>query len=184
MLGQSSSSSFSAGSVDFGPDVTSSDKNIKVLLNAQDKVSPAHVPRGKWVPPCSVPRWHREEAEWGVSSPRPEQAVAGCCWASECRLGRVRVQRPEEHGLQAQLGSCSQQSPCVQGSVVLASWNFGAVTFPSGIPPCLTVVQAAGKRQLRVLGAVAGWAPCWHRGVWGLAPTAAVLSAGLQPDSE
>ncbi|XP_071670005.1 vacuolar protein sorting-associated protein 33B isoform X2 [Patagioenas fasciata] len=28
----------SAGSVDFGPDVTSSDKSIKVLLNAQDKV--------------------------------------------------------------------------------------------------------------------------------------------------
>ncbi|KFP29013.1 Vacuolar protein sorting-associated protein 33B, partial [Colius striatus] len=32
------SSSFPAGSVDFGPDVTSSDKSIKVLLNAQDKV--------------------------------------------------------------------------------------------------------------------------------------------------
>ncbi|KFO84625.1 Vacuolar protein sorting-associated protein 33B, partial [Buceros rhinoceros silvestris] len=28
------------GSVDFGPDVTSSDKSIKVLLNAQDKASP------------------------------------------------------------------------------------------------------------------------------------------------
>lgn len=27
--------------MDFGPEVTSSDKSIKVLLNAQDKVSPA-----------------------------------------------------------------------------------------------------------------------------------------------
>lgn len=44
-LGQSSSSLFPAGSVDFGPDVTSSDKSIKVLLNSQDKVSP-HKPRG------------------------------------------------------------------------------------------------------------------------------------------
>lgn len=73
VLGQSSSSSFSAGSVDFGPDVTSSDKSIKVLLNAQDKVSPAHVPQ--------------EEAERGV---------AGCCWAAERRLGWVGTQRPEE----------------------------------------------------------------------------------------
>ncbi|KFV64950.1 Vacuolar protein sorting-associated protein 33B, partial [Dryobates pubescens] len=45
------------GSVDFGPDVTSSDKSIKVLLNAQDKVSP-HVPWGN-----QVPQWHQEEAE-------------------------------------------------------------------------------------------------------------------------
>ncbi|NXC89488.1 VP33B protein, partial [Cercotrichas coryphoeus] len=37
-LGQSSSLLFPAGSVDFGPDVTSSDKSIKVLLNSQDKV--------------------------------------------------------------------------------------------------------------------------------------------------
>jgi len=58
-LGQSSSSSFSAGSVDFGPDVTSSDKSIKVLLNAEDKVSPC-VPRGKQLPARSVPGWHRE----------------------------------------------------------------------------------------------------------------------------
>lgn len=42
-----------AGSVDFGPDVTSSDKSIKVLLNAQDKVSPAHVLWEKRVPLCS-----------------------------------------------------------------------------------------------------------------------------------
>lgn len=52
VLGQSSSSSVFAGSVDFGPDVTSSDKSIKVLLNAQDKVSPAHVLWGKRVPQC------------------------------------------------------------------------------------------------------------------------------------
>lgn len=32
-----------AGSVDFGSDVTSSDRSIKVLLNAQDKVSLAAV---------------------------------------------------------------------------------------------------------------------------------------------
>lgn len=28
----------SAGCVEFGPDVTSSDKSVKVMLNAQDKV--------------------------------------------------------------------------------------------------------------------------------------------------
>lgn len=38
MSRQGSSSLFPAGSVDFGPDVTSSDKSIKVLLNSQDKV--------------------------------------------------------------------------------------------------------------------------------------------------
>lgn len=152
-LGQSSTSSFSAGSVDFGPDVTSSDKSIKVLLNAQDKVSPAHMPRGKGVPPSFVPRWHQEEAEPGISSPKPEQGAAGCCWVSEHRLGRVGAQRPEKRGLQAQLGSCSRQSPCVQRCVVPASRYFGALTAPVGIPPC----QAAGKHQLPLL-------PCW--GLW------------------
>lgn len=33
------SNPLSAGSVDFGPDVTSSDRSIKVLLNSQDKVN-------------------------------------------------------------------------------------------------------------------------------------------------
>ena len=130
LLGQSRSSSFSAGSVDFGPDVTSSDKSIKVLLNAEDKVSPAHVPRGKRVPPCSVPGWHGEEAERSISSPKPEQGAAGCCWASEHRLGWVGVQRPQKHGLQAQLGSCSRQSPCGQGCVMPASRYAGALTAP------------------------------------------------------
>ena len=54
LLGQSSSSSFPAGSVDFGPDVTSSDKSIKVLLNAQDKVSFHMLSRA--FPPLSLRR--------------------------------------------------------------------------------------------------------------------------------
>lgn len=71
-LGQSSSSLFPAGSVDFGPDVTSSDKSIKVLLNSQDKVSPQK-PRGSPLgrrqsgpfPPLSLSR-----SGWGLLGPQ------------------------------------------------------------------------------------------------------------------
>lgn len=73
-------------------------------------------------------------------------ARVGMCWDAKTR-----------ETWQAQLGSCSRQSPCVQGCVVLASQNFGALTCPAGIPPCLAAVQAAGKRWLWVLR-------CW--GLW------------------
>lgn len=72
-LGQSSSSLFPAGSVDFGPDVTSSDKSIKVLLNSQDKVS-LHKPWGRPLggrrqsgpfPPLSLSR-----SGWGLLGPQ------------------------------------------------------------------------------------------------------------------
>lgn len=70
----------SAGSVDFGPDVTSSDKSIKVLLNAQDKVSP-HVLRGKRVL-CA--RWLRGEAEGAFPplSPHRERLGAAGPWST------------------------------------------------------------------------------------------------------
>lgn len=82
-LGQSSSSLFPAGSVDFGPDVTSSDKSIKVLLNSQDKVSP-HKPWGSPLggrrqsgpfPPLSLSR-----SGWGLLGP---QSVASGTEARE-----------------------------------------------------------------------------------------------------
>lgn len=50
--------------MDFGPEVTSSDKSVKVLLNAQDKVSPAHVPWWQWVTLALREGAEQERSRW------------------------------------------------------------------------------------------------------------------------
>lgn len=81
----------SAGSVDFGPDVTSSERSIKVLLNSQDKVaspSPAPYSLGAWQDcsegsrrgclallssrggRCRLPTWESQDSgPWGSAVP-------------------------------------------------------------------------------------------------------------------
>lgn len=154
----------SAGSVDFGPDVTSSDKSIKVLLNAQDKVS---APMGPLCP-SGTRRWLTRTVPSLSLGRRP--GTAGPWGTGQDRLGF----RDRDTGTAGELSSCSH-SPRMRG---LSCWpiNVWGTDPLRGTPPHLAPVQAPGERQLRVLRC-RGW-----RCRGGCSAPAAVGSAGLQPD--
>jgi hypothetical protein len=69
------------GSVDFGPEVTSSDKSLKVLLNAEDKVRER---AEQWACTMQAPLWE--------GSPSPSRGPGGCGeWGFPAVKGRCRA---------------------------------------------------------------------------------------------
>lgn len=86
--------------MDFGPEVTSSDKSIKVLLNAQDKVSPACVAAG--LSGTLQGTGGRLSRDW-----------LGTTGSGGCGCDGLRVEM-EKQSLWAQPDLCCQHHPCRQ----------------------------------------------------------------------